>query len=62
MAKITYKDRAQYSSVLVEGRVVGHIMRTLGGQWFYLPKGVSAKEGERMKNRADVKKSIEEAQ
>jgi hypothetical protein len=57
--KVTFRDKAQYSSVLVEKRVVGYIYQTIGGSWFYQPKGVTRiKNPQMFKTREECKKSL----
>ena len=46
-------------SVKLDGRVVGHIRLTLGGGWFYAPKGASpGSYGPVMATKALVKASL----
>jgi len=58
---IEYKDRDQQSTVYIDGKIVGHIMRDIGGKWFYSPAAQGSARGEKMDSRQSVKRSLESA-
>ena len=55
---ITYDDRNGYSAVYLNKRRIGTIFLVPGG-WQYVPKGSKKNAGEVMRNRSDVKRSLE---
>lgn len=57
----TYNERAGHSiGVLLDGKVVGHILRKSTGGFVYAPKG-STLRGETFATVAEVKRSLEAA-
>ncbi len=60
-AKLTYMDRDQYTTVKLDGRMVGRILKfrnkKIGVFWAYVPKGSG--RGEPFTTREDCKRSLE---
>jgi hypothetical protein len=57
--KITYRDTPTVSTVVLGGKVVGHIRQlSYGKGWHYAPKG-AAGVGATMPTRDAVKRSLE---
>ena len=55
---MTFKDRDLYSAVVLNGRVVGHILKSSAGGWFYQPRASKSFRGDKMPTREKVKESL----